>query len=294
MSQKVNESIEACKFFRKGTCTRCLACKFRHSLDDTHINVDGTYTKKIEDVSISDIRKFCKKGYVDNIRKILLWIRSENNLIIQDKYEWAECLILVCENNFYCMNCPGPGESSIHHDCPYIKMAEMILSDPENDLYIEEALYKACNGGFIEMINLLIKHGASYYDFSVNDVWNKCLKLASCNGYVKIVNIMISCGANDFDFALYEAERRGKIEIVKIMILKGAKHIDKYYTYKANEKEIIYLLENGVSMEKLKGIREINILEEKILSYKKTFRGVMMECYMINDLIGLMEEYLLI
>lgn len=415
-----------CKFFRKGKCSKGSSCEFRHSKADTHIIVNGTDSKKIKDITVAEVEEFCKKGDADNIQKILLWSKNQNNPAIEDKFEWDEKLLIVCENNHLCINCPAPDALPIYHDCPYIKIAKMILSDdPGSDYYINDALDVACKTGFVEMVNLLvdrsefyanrglinacegghvgiaklmitrgaacfnnglayacfeghipminlmIEHGANdwneslikacdggkmnivemmiangatkfndglmhacsagYIDIASKMVscgaydmnkamlcacnkghidivkmmisfgansWNRCLENASNKGYLELVDLMISYGANNFKLALLNAtfnnSENYNMAIVKMLILKGAPGIEKYYLYNVNKSQIMYLLENGVSMEKLIKIPGINILVEKISLYKKTFRGAMTECYVINDLIGLIEEYLVL
>lgn len=76
------------------------------------------------------------------------------------------------------------------------------------------ALDVACEGGHIELVDLMIFKGA-------ND-WNRGLGAACIGGHKELVEFMISKGANDFDWGWLLAWTKGHKEIMKLMISKGA------------------------------------------------------------------------
>jgi ankyrin repeat protein len=72
----------------------------------------------------------------------------------------------------------------------------------------------ACQNGQLEIVNLMIKKGATN--------WNWGISGACQNGQLKIVNLMIEKGADDWNEGLYTACQGGHLEIVNLMIEKGA------------------------------------------------------------------------
>ena len=75
-------------------------------------------------------------------------------------------------------------------------------------------LYGACQGGHMDIVNLMIEKGA--------DRWNSGLVYACSGGHIAIVKLMIEKGANQWNWGLEAACVGGHIDIVKIMIEKGA------------------------------------------------------------------------
>jgi len=80
-------------------------------------------------------------------------------------------------------------------------------------------LKRACLGGNIDVVKLMIKKGA-------ND-WNCGLRGACLGGNMKCVELMIHKGAWDWNMGLECACRCGIMEIVKLMIHKGAYYWDR-------------------------------------------------------------------
>jgi Ankyrin repeats (3 copies) len=58
------------------------------------------------------------------------------------------------------------------------------------------------------------------------DIFNSAMVSAARGGHMEIVNLMIEKGATDFDKAMNYAAYGGHIEIVKLMIKKGATDFD--------------------------------------------------------------------
>jgi hypothetical protein len=76
------------------------------------------------------------------------------------------------------------------------------------------ALYAACEGGHLNLVNLLIHKGANY--------WNAGLKGACKGGHLELANLMIEKGANFLDWGLWYACKGGHLKLTKLMIHKGA------------------------------------------------------------------------
>ena len=74
----------------------------------------------------------------------------------------------------------------------------------------------ACEGGHMELAQLMIKMGA--------DNWNWGLRGACKCGHMNIVQLMIKMGANDWDEGLWNACDGGHMELVQLMIKMGADH----------------------------------------------------------------------
>lgn len=78
----------------------------------------------------------------------------------------------------------------------------------------------ACRSGNIELVRQLIDMGEKW--------WNHGLRSACAGGHIAIVRLLVAKGANDYEDGLYTActKRRltqGKLEVMKLMIEKGAK-----------------------------------------------------------------------
>ncbi len=82
------------------------------------------------------------------------------------------------------------------------------------------ALKMACEYGNVESVKSLLKSGI-YIDDGDTE-----LLCASGNGYVEIVRLLIKYGAKDYSSnALFEACRRGHMDVVKELISHGGANI---------------------------------------------------------------------
>ncbi len=110
-----------------------------------------------------------------------------------------------------------------------------IVSSPYEEYVWNGGLYRACEGGHLNIIELMISKGAGPHGG-----WNNGLFYACLGGHVPIVELLISKGANDWIGGLYHACRGGHMPIVELMINKGA---DKCYCGKTIDEHIITLCE---------------------------------------------------
>ena len=89
-------------------------------------------------------------------------------------------------------------------DCEYL------LTQNDKD----KGLREACRGGHLDLVGLMIQHGASD--------WNWGLLGACYGGHIEIARLMIQHGATDWNRSLYGACSEGHIEIARLMIQHGA------------------------------------------------------------------------
>jgi len=72
-----------------------------------------------------------------------------------------------------------------------------------------------------------------YYSYPqyINDIQNKkfntSMEKASKTGHIEIVKIMLDKGANSFNLSMKNASYNGYIEIVKLMLDKGANNFNR-------------------------------------------------------------------
>ncbi len=90
-----------------------------------------------------------------------------------------------------------------------LSRSEYVKNSYSNDLIL------ACEGGHMELVQLMIEKGATN--------WDSGLKCACKGGHMEIVKLMIEKGANDWHKGFEGACKGGHMEIVKLMIEKGAK-----------------------------------------------------------------------
>ncbi len=102
-------------------------------------------------------------------------------------------------------------------------------------------LYGACEGGHLNIVNLMIEKGASDWNWGLNGAcikgsldiinlmiemgannWNWGLSGACLGGNLNIINLMIEMGASNWNWGLSDACLGGHLNIVNLMIEKGA------------------------------------------------------------------------
>ncbi len=82
------------------------------------------------------------------------------------------------------------------------------------DVDVDYGLYGACEGGHLEIVNLMLQKGANDCNYGL---------CGACEGgHLDIINTMIEKGANDWDSGLLKACKGGHLEIVNLMLKKGA------------------------------------------------------------------------
>ena len=77
-----------------------------------------------------------------------------------------------------------------------------------------EIMANASEGGHMEIVQLMLKKGANYYDHAMAS--------AALGGHMDIMRLMLNKGANDYNEAMAEAARGGHMDIVQLMLSKGA------------------------------------------------------------------------
>jgi hypothetical protein len=106
------------------------------------------------------------------------------------------------------------------------------------------------NPTFKQMCNLgIVEHLLDYCQNNIPD-WNDGLNYACQDGQLEIVNLMIVKGANEWNIGLFNACRGGQLEIVKLMIEKGANELNwgLYDACESGNLELINLMiEKGVT-----------------------------------------------
>ena len=98
---------------------------------------------------------------------------------------------------------------------------------------------------------------------------------------------LIEKGANDWNFGLRGACFRGHKEIILMMIEKGATEIHYYVKYPKNKSILIYLIQKGVTRDKMKEVRNIEKLYGKLGEINKVMKYIMPK-----ELIQIVEEYI--
>ena len=146
----------------------------------------------IDESSIIYLCKASKK--LNEICKSYIEIEDDKRFEIIDHYYLLE---KYCKNN------------------DVIKVRKMI--NINIDINWNDGLYSACEGGHLNIINLIINR-CDYTGYN----WG--LFGACRNGHINIVKLIIEKGAHWWDYGLYGACKGGHIDIVKFMIEKGAKY----------------------------------------------------------------------
>jgi hypothetical protein len=83
-----------------------------------------------------------------------------------------------------------------------------------NKKWLNYGLHGACEGGPLELVDILIEKGATD--------WNNGLRGACKGGDPEIVRLMMERGADDWGDGVYKACQEGHLELVKLMIEKCA------------------------------------------------------------------------
>ena len=111
-------------------------------------------------------------------------------------------------------------------------------ADVNMDFYSKTAMHCACENGFIDIVRLLMEHGAK---LKVKDSQNNTpLILACANGNLDIVSLILSKSTKDAkdkqnQTALHHAIIGHHLEVIKLLIENGVKTniLDKYTNYDA-------------------------------------------------------------
>ena len=88
---------------------------------------------------------------------------------------------------------------------------------------------KRADEKYIKMLKLMVDDPTNY---------NKIMSLAASTGHIEIVRLMIEKGAKSYDKTMCNAARGGHIEIVRLMLEKGATYYDSAMSYAASSGHI--------------------------------------------------------
>lgn len=262
MIKKENKSLKNNKFLKK-----CL----KSACSDDHIKVCEIILQHkdlVRDYSSDFISDACTMGKINmvkfylekspfnyNIRSMIQYLdsacRSGNIDLIEfivDKVKedhsnwecnWNDCLYHACfSGSIKCVNlCIKNGannwDAGLHNACcgNSVEIVKLMIKNGANPMVenggihipISECLEQACRIGNLEIINILVnlipQTGLNYWDG--RDMWDAGLHGACRGGHLDLVELMITKGAEDFNTGMQCACTNGHIEIMKLMILKG-------------------------------------------------------------------------
>lgn len=120
-----------------------------------------------------------------------------------------------------------------------VTVAEMITKGVISKLVSNDSLmwglYGACYGGHIELINLLIEHGANNWDYGL---------MGACEGgRYDVIFMMTARGASNFNMALDGACASGNIDVINIILTSN--RVDINYALRgacmSNKKHVVEL-----------------------------------------------------
>ncbi len=104
----------------------------------------------------------------------------------------------------------NPCNTKLRNMCKKGKYIEIF----KDNLDWNQGLFGACEGDYLDIINLMIEKGADDLNWGFS---NACR-----GGHLNLVNLMIEKGANAWDWGLKCACKGGNLDIVNLMIEKGA------------------------------------------------------------------------
>lgn len=168
-------------------------------------------------IATTGIRAASKKGYIDMVQ---LLIEHGADVNANDIYE-ATALILATQNN--------------HADVVRLLLEKGAFTNYLDNKEQLTALDFACAGGYLDICNLLITHGANVHEFF-------CIQDACRHGHTEVVRLLIDNGANvdhggseSYEPPICAASRDGYIEIVQLLIDNGAdvNNVDVDFGYTA-------------------------------------------------------------
>jgi len=104
---------------------------------------------------------------------------------------------------------------ALEYACEYNRLSIVnLLIKKIDDEYINWGLFGACTGGNLDIVKLMISHGANKFKIAL---------CCACKGRNKeIISLLVSHGANNFEFGLMSACNAGNIAMVYEMIDRGA------------------------------------------------------------------------
>ncbi len=95
----------------------------------------------------------------------------------------------------------------------------ILLSLDRGEYDLEYGLYGACEGGHIQIIDMLLEKTGAYPSKSE---WNTALLTACRGGHRKAVDFVVDHGANDWNSGFLGACMANNTEMINLMIQRGA------------------------------------------------------------------------
>ncbi|XP_064628158.1 ankyrin repeat domain-containing protein 17-like isoform X2 [Lineus longissimus] len=187
----------------------------------------------------------CSDGDIGAVRKLL----DEGRSVHETTEEGDSLLSLACSAGYY-------------------ELAQVLLAMRANveDRGIKgdcTPLMEAASGGFVDIVTLLIAHGADVN--AQSSAGNTPLHYAACGGYADVVRVLIKAGANVEEHnenghtPLMEAASAGHVGVAKILLESGAginTHSNEFKEsaltlacYKGHLEMVKFLLEAGADQE---------------------------------------------
>jgi ankyrin repeat protein len=97
------------------------------------------------------------------------------------------------------------------------RLKDALLTQYISDDDLNHTLIQSASCGKIEVVKLLLKHGANVCD--------EALRWSAYYGHIEVVKLLLRCGANvhaNYDVSLKYSAENGSVEIVKLLLEHGA------------------------------------------------------------------------
>lgn len=134
----------------------------------------------------------------------------------------VSCLSMICEGSLECakvfMKVKFDRNAGLFHACCVGNMDIIHLMIQHGANNFDGELVRACRSGNLEIVHLMIQKGAKK--------WNEGLVAACENGDYRIILLLIDKGANDWNGGLVGACRGGHMFAALLMLYHGAKFLN--------------------------------------------------------------------
>ena len=139
---------------------------------------------------------------------------------------------------------------------------------------------KPADEKYMKILKLMVDNPTNY---------NKIMETAAYYGHIEIVKLMLEKGAKNYDSAMSYAASSGHIEIVKLMLEKGAKNYDSAIKTAAmyEHTEIVKFLQEHQKNQKVEcsNNAEINLLKKENELLKKENESLKLKLNKIQEII---------
>ncbi|XP_071090384.1 uncharacterized protein [Haliotis cracherodii] len=220
------------------------------------------------DGSDTPLHKACRAGFPHIVQLLLMYDveRSVNVdaghpllIAIQQNRPCIASMLMTKKTSMLVLD--GYGNTALWRACEggHVEIVKLLVEnglDVSQSDYYDTALLSACKGGHVEIVKLLVENGL---DVSQSDYGDRALESACEGGHVEIVELLLENGldvslSDDYDTALEIACEGGHVEIVKLLVENGLDVSHYGYTAllsacKGGHVEIVKLLvENGLDV----------------------------------------------